>query len=474
MVKSNRVIGLLRVSKANPRYFEDASTGRIVYLTGTHTWGNMQDRIDGRDAFDYPAYLGYLERHHMNFIRLWAWEHARWSASSSEDTPGRQPLPYARTGPGLAADGLPRFDLDKFSEDYFERIADRVSRAGERGIYASVMLFSGCSIGNRGWPEKDTRTGLPVRNPWDSHPFHRDNNVNSVDGDPEGTGQGWELRNAERADFVARQKAFVRKVVDTVNRFDNVLYEILNEDPYDTRAWQYEMVHAIHEYERGKPKQHPVGMTISWKQPNEALFDGPADWVSPYYNEDEAIDPLTADGRKVWIADTDHVHPHMGVTMDFAWKAFLRGANVISMDSRKAGESWEAFRKKAGGNVEKYEPTKESTLVEDGFQPTLGDLALMHTRRYAERMDLASAVPQSALSSTGYCLAAPGREYLVYQPGEGSFTVDLGAAGGNLSVEWFDPVACKAAPGGCAPGGGVRGFTAPFAPSVLYLKGEKT
>ena len=35
-------MGPLRVSKANPRYFEDGS-GKIVYLTGSHTWTNLQD-----------------------------------------------------------------------------------------------------------------------------------------------------------------------------------------------------------------------------------------------------------------------------------------------------------------------------------------------------------------------------------------------------------------------------------------------
>jgi hypothetical protein len=34
--------GPLRVSTRNPRYFEDRA-GKIVYLTGSHTWTNLQD-----------------------------------------------------------------------------------------------------------------------------------------------------------------------------------------------------------------------------------------------------------------------------------------------------------------------------------------------------------------------------------------------------------------------------------------------
>ncbi len=38
--------GPLRVSSANPRYFADG-TGKVVYLTGSHTWANFQDNGNG-------------------------------------------------------------------------------------------------------------------------------------------------------------------------------------------------------------------------------------------------------------------------------------------------------------------------------------------------------------------------------------------------------------------------------------------
>lgn len=53
-------------------------------------------------------------------------------------------------------------------------------------------------------------------------------------------------------------------------------------------------------------------------------------------------------------------------------------------------------------------------------------------------MDLASMTPQNALASTNYCLANPGREYLVYQPSAVAFTVSLQA--GVYNYEWFNPV----------------------------------
>ena len=47
-------LGPLRVHPQNPRYFADGS-GRAVYLTGSHTWANLQDQgpKDPPKPFDY-------------------------------------------------------------------------------------------------------------------------------------------------------------------------------------------------------------------------------------------------------------------------------------------------------------------------------------------------------------------------------------------------------------------------------------
>lgn len=47
------------------------------------------------------------------------------------------PHPWARTGPGQALDGGPKFDLDEFDEAYFKRLRSRVAAADQRGIFQS-------------------------------------------------------------------------------------------------------------------------------------------------------------------------------------------------------------------------------------------------------------------------------------------------------------------------------------------------
>ena len=79
-------------------------------------------------------------------------------------------------------------------------------------------------------------------------------------------------------------------------------------------------------------------------------------------------------------------------------------------------------------------------------------------------------VPRDDLSSTRYCLADPGREYLIYLPEGGVVSVDLSGGDGTFDAEWFNPNGGTFHSGERAVGGGRRSFTAPFeGDAVLYL-----
>ncbi len=126
-----------------------------------------------------------------------------------------------RTGPGNALDGKPRFDLTKFEPEYFERLRSRVAAAGERGIYVSVMFFEGWALmhGNR-------RPGAEDRGAWRSQRFIPVNNVNGIDGDLNGNGQGPEIHTfGAPQEILEFQKAYVRQVIDMMNYLHSALYE---------------------------------------------------------------------------------------------------------------------------------------------------------------------------------------------------------------------------------------------------------
>ncbi len=441
--------GPLQVDTTNPRYFADAD-GNIVYLTGSHTWSNLQDNGGGDPppVFDYNQYLDFLEAHNHNFFRLWTWEEARWTTETSDTNYWFNPAPpFQRTGPGVSLDGKPKFDLTKLNQAYFDRMRARVEAAGQRGIYVSIMLFNGWSVSN-------AKGGFALNNPWQGHPFNRNNNINGIDGDPNRNNSGEESHTLDIPAITAIQEAYITKVIDTVNDLDNVLYEISNESADSSTAWQYQMINLIKRYEATKPQQHPVGMTVEYfGGDNERLFDSPADWISP---NGPLYDPITADGRKVIFHDTDHLCGICG-DRDWVWMAFTRGLNPIFMDG------YDGAGYGVGGNGFDFNnPTWVSLRQNLGY-----------TRAFAQRMNMALMTPQNELASTQYCLANPASThaaYLVYVPDGGAVTVDLSATSGPLTVEWFNPTTGTSSNGGTIQGGRPETFTAPFLDdAVLYL-----
>ena len=183
---------------------------------------------------------------------------------------------------------------------------------------------------------------------------------------------------------------------------------------------------------------------------NEALFNSPAEWISPV-KKIYRSDPPEADGRKVIILDTDHTG-HNDANPKCPWRCFTRGMSFITMnyymDARPGSPSvpmpeWDEIRKQMG-----------------------------YVRRYADRMDLNRAVPRSDLASSGFCIADEGRSYLVYLPDGGDVTVMLSGSDETLTAEWFCPVSDEVHPLFKVDASETH-FKAPFdGDAVLFLNRE--
>jgi hypothetical protein len=448
------IVGPLRVSAINSRYFEDPA-GHVVLLAGSHTWEDVQDggTHDPPPRFEYERFLNSLQSEGQNFVRLWRWEQVSGNAGTRQPF-WISPSIYERTGPRAALDGKPRFDLTRFNEPYFRRLRARLVLAQQKGIYASVMLFDG-------WSVEPKHAGLG--NPWPGHPFNAANNVNGIDGDANGDGAGSETHTLLSPAITALQEAYVRKVVDEVGDLDNVLFEISNESPGASTAWQYHMIRYVKAYERTKRKQHPVGMTAQYPGgTNAALFASPADWISLNGTGDAMSDPAAADGRKIIVDDTDHLCGICGST-EWAWMSFLRGRNPLFMDPYEGEDG-------LASSVDAHRHAFQSLRRNLGY-----------IRSYADRTNLGDLQPHPELASTRFCLANPDSahgEYLAYIPGglrppaRGlRITLDLRATPRRLAVEWFSPRFERVVLRDSIDGGGRRELRAPFVTgdAVLFL-----
>ena len=458
--------GPLRRNPANPRYFTDDS-GQAVYLTGSHTWSVMQDmwpENEERRNMDYDGFLRMLTDYGHNFLRFWQFTlYTRGCPCNKYDVLS-DPLPYLRTGPGLANDGLPKFDLTKFNEAYFDRLRERVIKAGQNGIYSSVMMFEAWSL----------KWAAPDKQPWVYHVFNPANNVNGITDDPVyPNGNYWGVFTLKCPAINEYQKAFVAKVIDTVNGLDNVLYEICNEVPFtlESLEWQKAMCAYIREYEAGKPKRHMIGITPEGGDDlNERYMDLDCDWYSPSngWKFEYRYNPSPSDGRKVLLNDTDHLWGH-GCEVSWIWKSFTRGMNVLFMDP------WEPFP----GDLDWWQDGDVSRngryyYAWDGMRRNLG-----LTRALAKCFDLNLFVPDLDFCTSTYCLANKGSQYICYFPAGGYEGVDLRGTDGEFTAEWLDPATGITHKGGAVRASGAEGvrraaLRAPFdGPAVLLLFKER-
>jgi len=441
--------GPLQVLASNPRYFTNDGVHAIL-LVGSHTWANgMEDRgtINPPLPFDNNGYMSFMKAHNFNWMRLWTTEMAQ---VSSTDDPFENiigpPFKWQRSTTCCANDGGNKFDFTQLDQNYFDRMRSRVIQAGQNGIYVSVMLFNGYM-----WEFDET--GM------DGNPFETGNNVNSINCGGVCPSDNSQIPSAAWG----YEQAYLQKVVDTVNDLPNVMYEVSNEagSPYSD-SWQASIISFVKQYEATKPFQHPVGMTFQYQGGSDStLYNSQADWVSP-----SATLPPEAIGNKVVINDTDHSYcwscmksAGQNAQREWVWENFTRGNNLGFMDPYLV--LWSGRNACSGSTAD---PDVCTTV--DPYWNELRS-AMTDVRNYATKIDLANLTPQHALSTSGYCLANPGTQYLVFSTSN-SFT--LTAVAGSYTFEWFNPSTHTLVQTGTMNIGSSQTFTAPFSgDAILWL-----
>src|SRR3954470_18572046 len=135
---------LLLKNQLNGRYFSDGT--KAVYLTGQHVPTIFNDWV-GSPIIDFTAFTDNMAAKKHNFLRLWLID-APYAYHLDGTAGAITPSPFLRTGPGLASDGSPKFDLGELNPAYFHRLRARVMVAGNKGIYVGIMLTNGLMVEN--------------------------------------------------------------------------------------------------------------------------------------------------------------------------------------------------------------------------------------------------------------------------------------------------------------------------------------
>lgn len=257
----------------NPHYFLFRGKPTILISSGEH-YGAVLN-LD----FDYIRYLDELQSKGLNHTRTFSGTYREVPASFGitdnilAPKPHRYLAPWARsTTPGYF-DGGNKFDLTKWDENYFRRLRDFVAQAAQRGIVVELNLF--CPL-----------YGDDL---WRVNPMNSTNNVNGV-----GRCSRNEVYTLKHDDLTAVQKAVARKIVEALQDYDNVYYEVCNEAWLGgvTLAWQNEIVAVIVESESRLPQKHLIalnlaGLKITNPNPAVSIYNfhhaAPADAVAANY-----------------------------------------------------------------------------------------------------------------------------------------------------------------------------------------------
>lgn len=455
--------GVQLLTATDDRY-RGGRTGLTLYATTAVTDVVVDNFSTGNIVADVTAGLDAVVKSGLNFVRLWTMEQSAFADRSTFVANGHIRIPLDQfpwilsatrvdtsTGASIVV-GV--YDLAVHNQVFFDRVRARVLAAIARGITPSVMLFSGGHLSYDGMV-----SGF-------SHPFFAGNNLQSVSADLNTDGQVEEVRTLANTRIRDYQRVYVRKMVDTLNDIDVVIFEISNEDKADTTDWHNDMVDTLLAYEAtGWRQQHLVWISAydsvniysGARANNDYLFSNSRPHIiSPsctYSGDDYDTNPPASSGQKVVFYDSDHTGYNDSCGTEeraWPWKLFTRGIYPVFLSERET-------------------PTVQTEIK----------AAMAQTREYANKMPLAGMVPETARSifSSGYGLSKSCSAYLMYVPSEGSSTIDLSACSSTsmFLVEFMNPVTGAITISRAVSGGASRTFNLPWTgEAVVYLSDAPT
>jgi len=353
-----------------------------------------------------------------NHNRLWA-VHSTGAAELFGTKNNAVPMPWVRSGGGTALDGEQRFDLTQLNQTYFDQLRYIVQTGHSYGLSFGIMLFD--SEDFRGDPPTDAYSFVK------GTPFWGPNNNNGIDiADPSDTG-GWTgFFGSPTQAVIDIQRAYVAKVIDTLNDLPNYYYELSNETYAPT--WKASLATYIRNYQSGKALQHMImdsagGRSVNhtWVDETPAqtmsqdLFAGGYGWRNePSVGGNYRTDPplITDYATKPGIADTDHIEAYLyPQSRTTSWRNGCRGHHYTMYETRNpdtVSQDWQEF----------FNPSLYPD--QDSARHSAGKFAQYMNTRFS---NLVNVYPDNTLASTGYCVAESGKEYLIFCPTTANLTV---------------------------------------------------
>lgn len=363
--------------------------------------------------------------------------------------------PWARKTSGAdATDQLKQWDMQAFDEGpagdsthYWPRLRDLCGYAAGKDVVVGITVFFG-------WPKHNNIS----RPDWSYHPLNVVNGGPVTDGgDPVTEVQmiespGTEVWTEAWSDtWSSRKKAqwvwerYAKKLIDDTAPFGNVFFVFMDEHSYS----EGNMGDHFRDFFRSRGQ-----VWMDWNARRSSI-----DWVmSGTFGGDDknsnAVSGFTGTPSRPYC--------------------FLEGEPYMDSGVRTAIWTFTV----GGGHFFFHADERQETVVTGimGYDPNVagGDKGMYkrdwlgHASRFFNEqvVDLDTLAPHNELGSLGtYCLADPGREYVVYSKigASTTFTLDMSADRGVFDCRFYNPQNGQFNPTFQRQGGGTVSFTKPDA-----------
>ena len=429
----------LALHPENPHYFLYKGKPTVLVTSAEH-YGAVLN-LD----FDYPTYLKALSEAGMNYTRIFTGSYVEVPGSfgieqnTLSPAIGRFIAPWQRTKEPSLTEGESKFDLDTFNPDYFKRLNDFLTLAGQYGIMVEITFF--CAT------YSDSS--------WNRHPFNPENNINDL-----GTLKRQDVNTLVNKKLSDYQLALVKKIVESCNAFDHIFYELSNEPWADngvkvlrmlktlrpkfenmdwalwsesaapkTLAWQNLITETIVATEAELPKKHLIAQNFNNFKYAITHVHNEVDIINFHYAWPEAVALNYGWNRPISFDESGFAGQADTTYLDQAWAFMLAGGAVFNNLDYSFAVGHEE------GNSKNNAPGGGSASLRN-------QLRFLHD--FLHSIDFIHMGPDHGVvvfapGLTWQALSKPGHSYAIYFSGQAQEEVKLDLPKGTYHYEWLAP-----------------------------------
>ena len=439
----------IKLHASNSHYFEFRNQPTVLISSAEH-YGSLINL-----EFDYVSYLNEIGNKGLNYTRIFTGPYVEKPGLANFPDPnnlapasGQFIAPWARSSTSGYIGGGNKFDLDTWDANYFTRLNDYVTKAGQNGIVVEVTFF--CSYYNQ--------------TTWNYSPLKSTNNINNV-----GSVGRSEVLTTNNGNLQPVMDEMVIKICQELQGYDNVIYEIVNEpywpdaddpDPSDPELsqvgvhmdWQKHIAHIIDSVESSYTYKHLIAqnmdnysteITNNLNKLTDAIPE--ASIFNFHYNArtDNYIDssivlnyglnlPIGCDETGyVYSGNTEDVFRHQ------AWKSIMAGGSTynnldLTFDiNHPTGNQNNPDSRWGGGQTLRTQLGYLSAFVH-----SLDFVNMTPHNDLPKTNGIISQVTPSGINVR--CLADIGNEYAVYVYGGTQANLKFNLPQGDYEVKWFN------------------------------------